>query len=144
MPEGWVNVFDVQREAERKLDPGPLGYPSGAAGDQLTVRENVYAWRDWRLRPRQPAGVEEVAADVAIAAARGADADLVGRPVIWGLAAAGAERAEWVLGILAEEFEPALALLGVAGPGDLSHEHLRRALTTRVYSDQEVSISSLS
>ncbi len=363
MPEGWVNVFDVQREAERKLDPGPLGYFSGGAGDELTVRENVDAWRDWRLRPRQLTGVEavstaaevlggpveapilvapvayqrvlhpdgetataraaaaagtvmclstlatatptEVAAaapggrrwfqlypfsdaavsralmaeaieagfeavvltvdappggrreqdirtgyaippeieipsvtaalgpgrpfevtrtfelmtgamtwddlgalaadagvpllvkglltaadaelavahgaagvivsnhggrqldravataealpeiveavagratvivdggirrgvDVAIALALGADAVLVGRPVIWGLAAAGAEGAEWVLRTLAEELKLALALLGVAGPGDLSHEHLRRALATRVYSD---------
>jgi isopentenyl diphosphate isomerase/L-lactate dehydrogenase-like FMN-dependent dehydrogenase len=363
VPEGWVNVFDVQREAERKLDPGPLGYFSGGAGDELTVRENVDAWRDWRLRPRQLTGVEavstavevlggplsapivvapvayqrelhlegeaamaraaaaagtamclstmataapsEVAAaapgarhwfqlypfrdagvsralmaeavaagfeavvltvdappggkreqdirtgytippeieipsvaaalgpgqafevtrtfelmtgaltwrdlegiaadagvpllvkglltaedaelavshgaagvvvsnhggrqldravataealpeivaavgdratvlvdggirrgiDVAIALALGADAVLVGRPAIWGLAAAGAEGAEWVLRTLTEELELALALLGVADPRDLSHEHLRRALTTRVYSD---------
>jgi isopentenyl diphosphate isomerase/L-lactate dehydrogenase-like FMN-dependent dehydrogenase len=60
VPEGWVNVFDVQREAERKLDPGPLGYFSGGAGDELTLRENVDAWRYWRLRPRQLTGVEEV------------------------------------------------------------------------------------
>jgi isopentenyl diphosphate isomerase/L-lactate dehydrogenase-like FMN-dependent dehydrogenase len=370
VPEGWVNVFDVQREAERKLDPGPRGYFSGGAGDELTVRENVDAWRDWRLRPRQLTGVEEVSTavellggpvdapilvapvayqrelhpegetataraaaaagtvmclstmatatpsevaaaapgarrwfqlypfrdaevsralmaeaieagfeavvltvdappggrreqdvrtgytippeveipgvaaavgpgkpfevtrtfelmtaaltwddlgsiaadagvpllvkglltaedaelavahgaagvivsnhggrqldravataealpeivaavagraavlvdggirrgvDVAIALALGADAVLVGRPVIWGLAAAGAEGAEWVLRTLGEELELALALLGVAGPRDLSHEHLRRALATRVYSDQEVSITS--
>jgi isopentenyl diphosphate isomerase/L-lactate dehydrogenase-like FMN-dependent dehydrogenase len=360
--QGWVNVFDVQRDAERKLDPGPLGYFSGGAGDELTVRENVEAWRDWRLRPRQLTGIEsvstqvellggplaapilvapvayqrmlhpegetataraaaaartvmclstlatatptEVAAaapggrrwfqlypfsdagvtralmaeaieagfesviltvdappggrreqdvrtgftippeveipsvaaalgpgrpfsvtrtfdlmtwsltwddlggiaadagvpllikglltaedaslavehgaagvvvsnhggrqldrsvttaealpeiveavagrvpvlvdggirrgiDVAIALALGADAVLVGRPTIWGLTAAGAEGAEWVLRTLAEELELALALLGVATPRDLSHEHLRRALPTRVYS----------
>jgi isopentenyl diphosphate isomerase/L-lactate dehydrogenase-like FMN-dependent dehydrogenase len=370
VPEKWVNVFDVQREAERKLDPGPLGYFSGGAGDELTLRENIDAWRDWRLRPRQLTGVEEVSTaveilggsvaapilaapvafqralhpegetataraaaaagtvmclstlatatptevaaaapggrrwfqlypfkdaavtralmaeaieagfeavvltvdappggkreqdhrtgyslppeieipsisaalgsgkpftvtetfkmvtaaitwddlegiaadagvpllvkglltaedaelavahgaagvvvsnhggrqldravataealpevveavagraavivdggirrgvDVAIALALGADAVLVGRPVIWGLAAAGAEGAEWVLRTLTEELALALALLGVAAPRDLSHEHLRRALTTRVYSDQEVSIPS--
>jgi isopentenyl diphosphate isomerase/L-lactate dehydrogenase-like FMN-dependent dehydrogenase len=363
VPEGWVNVFDVQRVAERELDPGPLGYFSGGAGDELTVRENVDAWRDWRLRPRQLTGVEavstevevlgapvsspvlvapvayqrmlhpegeaataraaaaagtvmclstfatatpdEVAAaapggrrwfqlypfrdagvsralmaeaieagfeavvltvdappggkreqdirtgftippeveipsvaaalgpgrpfevtrtfelltgaltwddldgiaadagvpllvkglltaedaelavahgaagvivsnhggrqldravataealpeivaavagratvivdggirrgvDVAVALALGADAVLVGRPVIWGLAAAGAEGAEWVLRTLGEELELALALLGVASPRDLSHENLRNALPTRVYSD---------
>jgi isopentenyl diphosphate isomerase/L-lactate dehydrogenase-like FMN-dependent dehydrogenase len=363
VPEGWVNVFDVQREAERKLDPGPLGYFSGGAGDELTVRENVAAWRDWRLRPRQLTGIEtvstavdllggpvaapilvapvayqrmlhpegeaamaraaaaagtvmclstlatatptEVAAaapggrrwfqlypfsdagvtralmaeaieagfeavlltvdappggrreqdvrtgftippeveipsvaaalgpgqpfsvqrtfdlmtwsltwddlgqvaadagvpllvkglltaedaelavehgaagvvvsnhggrqldrsvataealpeivatvagraavlvdggirrgiDAVIALALGADAVLVGRPAIWGLTADGAAGAEWVLRTLAEELELALALLGVARPGDLSHEHLRRALPTRVYSD---------
>ncbi len=362
MPEGWVNVFDVQREAERKLDPGRLGYFSGGAGDELTARENVDAWRDWRLRPRQLTGVEtvstavevlggpvaapilvapvafqraldpegetamaraaaaagtvmclstlatarptEVAAaapgarrwfqlypfsdagisralmaeaieagfeavvltvdappggnreqdrrtgyaipaeveipgiaaalgrgkpfsvtgvfdlltasltwddlagiaadagvpllvkglltaedaslavehgaagvvvsnhggrqldrsvatadalpeiveavgrratvlvdggirrgvDVAIGVALGADAVLVGRPAIWGLTAGGSEGAEWVLRALAEELALTLSLLGVAGPRDLSHEHLRRALATRVYS----------
>jgi isopentenyl diphosphate isomerase/L-lactate dehydrogenase-like FMN-dependent dehydrogenase len=362
VPEDWVNVFDVQREAERKLDPGPLGYFSGGAGDELTVRENVEAWKGWRLRPRQLTGIEsvstavevlgapvaapilvapvayqrmlhpegetataraaaaagtvmclstlatatptEVAAaapggrhwfqlypfsdagvtralmaeaveagfeavvltvdappggkreqdhrtgfaippeveipsvaaalgggqpfsvtrtfdlmtrsltwddlgeiaaeagvpllvkglltaadaelavahgvagvvvsnhggrqldrsvttaealpeivesvagratvlvdggirrgiDVAIGLALGADAVLVGRPAIWGLTAGGAEGAEWVLRTLAEELELALALLGVASPRDLSHEHLRRALVTRVYS----------
>jgi isopentenyl diphosphate isomerase/L-lactate dehydrogenase-like FMN-dependent dehydrogenase len=363
VPEGWVNVFDVQREAERMLDPGRLGYFSGGAGDELTVRENVDAWRDWRLRPRQLTGIEsvstevevlgapvsapilvapvayqrmlhpegeaataraaaaagtvmclstlatasptEVAAaapggrhwfqlypfsdagvtralmaeaieagfeavvltvdappggrreadvrtgftippeveipsvaaalgpgqpfavtrtfelltwslkwddlgeiadaagvpllvkglltaedaelavahgaagvvvsnhggrqldravatadalpeiaeqvdgratvivdggirrgvDVATALALGADAVLVGRPAIWGLTAGGAEGAEWVLRTLTEELELALALLGVATPRDLSHEHLRRALATRVYSE---------
>jgi len=363
VPEGWVNVFDVQRAAERELDPGPLGYFSGGAGDELTLRENVEAWKGWRLRPRQLTGIEsvstavevlgapvaapilvapvayqrmlhpegepataraaaaagtvmclstlatatptEVAAaapdgrrwfqlypfsdagvtraltaeavaagfeavvvtvdappggkreqdhrtgfaippevaipsvtaalgggrpfdvtrtfdlltpslrwehlgeiaaeagvpvlvkglltaedaelaiahgaagvvvsnhggrqldravttaealpevvaavagratvlvdggirrgvDVAIALALGADAVLVGRPAIWGLAAAGAEGAEWVLRTLAEELELALALLGVAGPRDLSHEHLRGPLPTCVYSD---------
>jgi isopentenyl diphosphate isomerase/L-lactate dehydrogenase-like FMN-dependent dehydrogenase len=60
MPEGWVNVFDVQREAERKLDPGRRGYFSGGAGDELTLGENVEAWRSWRLRPRQLTGIESV------------------------------------------------------------------------------------
>jgi isopentenyl diphosphate isomerase/L-lactate dehydrogenase-like FMN-dependent dehydrogenase len=58
VPDGWVNVFDAQRDAERKLEPGPRGYFSGGAGDELTMRENVSAWHDWRLRPRQLTGVE--------------------------------------------------------------------------------------
>lgn len=66
MPEGWVNVFDVQREAERMLDPGPLGYFTGGAGDELTMRENVDAWRDWRLRPRQLTGIESVSTEVEV------------------------------------------------------------------------------
>jgi hypothetical protein len=33
VPDGWVNVFDAQAEAERKLEPGPRGYFSGGAGD---------------------------------------------------------------------------------------------------------------
>jgi isopentenyl diphosphate isomerase/L-lactate dehydrogenase-like FMN-dependent dehydrogenase len=60
MPDGWVNVFDAQREAERKLDPGRRGYFSGGAGDEVTLAENVEAWRGWRFRPRQLTGVETV------------------------------------------------------------------------------------
>jgi isopentenyl diphosphate isomerase/L-lactate dehydrogenase-like FMN-dependent dehydrogenase len=56
MPDRWVNVFDVQQAAERKLEPGPRGYFCGGAGDELTLRENVAAWRSWRLVPRQLTG----------------------------------------------------------------------------------------
>jgi isopentenyl diphosphate isomerase/L-lactate dehydrogenase-like FMN-dependent dehydrogenase len=58
VPEAWVNVFDAQRDAERKLEPGPRGYFSGGAGDEVTLRDNVAAWHGWRLRPRQLTGVE--------------------------------------------------------------------------------------
>jgi isopentenyl diphosphate isomerase/L-lactate dehydrogenase-like FMN-dependent dehydrogenase len=58
VPEGWVNVFDVQRDAERKLAPGPRGYFSGGADDEVTMRDNVAAWQGWRLRPRQLTGVK--------------------------------------------------------------------------------------
>ncbi|MBS1844610.1 MAG: alpha-hydroxy-acid oxidizing protein [Actinobacteria bacterium] len=58
MPEGWVNVYDAQDQAERRLEPGPRGYFSGGAGDEVTMRENVAAWQGWRLRPRQLTGVE--------------------------------------------------------------------------------------
>jgi 4-hydroxymandelate oxidase len=66
VPEGWVNVFDVQRAAESKLEPGPRGYLSGGAGDELTLRENLAAWRAWRLRPRQLTGAGPAAATVEI------------------------------------------------------------------------------
>lgn len=71
MPEGWVNVFDVQQEAERKLDPGPRGYFCGGAGDQVTLGENVEAWRGWRFRPRQLTGIEAASTTV----------ELLGAPV---------------------------------------------------------------
>ena len=53
MPDGWVNVFDVQEAAERMLDPGARGYFSGGSGDELTLADNVAAWRGHRLVPRQ-------------------------------------------------------------------------------------------
>jgi isopentenyl diphosphate isomerase/L-lactate dehydrogenase-like FMN-dependent dehydrogenase len=58
VPEEWVNVYDAQAEAERKLEPGPRGYFSGGAGDEVTLRDNVTAWQAWKLRPRQLTGVE--------------------------------------------------------------------------------------
>jgi isopentenyl diphosphate isomerase/L-lactate dehydrogenase-like FMN-dependent dehydrogenase len=52
MSVGWVNVADAERVAGERLDAGTLGYFAGGAGDELTLRENVEAWRRWRLRPR--------------------------------------------------------------------------------------------
>ncbi|MFI9724307.1 alpha-hydroxy acid oxidase [Streptomyces sp. NPDC052396] len=50
--------------------------------------------------------------DVLIALALGARAVLVGRPVLWGMAVAGAEGARDVLSILSAELETAMALSG--------------------------------
>ncbi len=72
--------------------------------------------------------------DVAIALALGADAVLVGRPVLWGLAAGGEDGARRVLELLREELELTLALCGCGSPGELSRDHLRRAPAASVYS----------
>ena len=72
--------------------------------------------------------------DVAIALALGADAVLVGRPALWGLAAAGEDGARRVLELLRDEFELALALCGCAAPGELSRAHVQRAPIASVYS----------
>jgi len=73
--------------------------------------------------------------DVATALALGADAVLVGRPALWGLAAGGREGVARVLGMLRDELELALALCGCASPADLTRAHVRRAPATSVYSD---------
>jgi isopentenyl diphosphate isomerase/L-lactate dehydrogenase-like FMN-dependent dehydrogenase len=72
--------------------------------------------------------------DVAIALALGADAALVGRPLLWGLAAGGEQGALRVLEILREELELALALCGCASPAELSRAHVQRAPSAPVYS----------
>ena len=72
--------------------------------------------------------------DVAIALALGADAVLVGRPALWGLAAGGEAGALRVLELLREELELALALCGCASPAELSRAHVRRAPAASVYS----------
>jgi isopentenyl diphosphate isomerase/L-lactate dehydrogenase-like FMN-dependent dehydrogenase len=72
--------------------------------------------------------------DVAIALALGADAALVGRPALWGLAAGGEEGARCVLELLREELELTLALCGCASPAELSRAHVQRAPAASVYS----------
>ena len=57
--------------------------------------------------------------DVAKALILGADAALVGRPVLWGLASGGSAGVEAVVGIIEDEFDRALALLGVPKASDL-------------------------
>ncbi|HET7485476.1 MAG TPA: alpha-hydroxy acid oxidase [Solirubrobacterales bacterium] len=64
--------------------------------------------------------------DVAIALALGADAVLVGRPALWGLAVGGEVGARGVLELLRSELELALALCGCASPQGMSASHLRR------------------
>jgi len=72
--------------------------------------------------------------DVATAIALGADAVFVGRPALWGLAAAGADGVERVLGLLGQELELALGLLGCTSVSQLTRAHLRRAPAASVYS----------
>jgi isopentenyl diphosphate isomerase/L-lactate dehydrogenase-like FMN-dependent dehydrogenase len=72
--------------------------------------------------------------DVAIALALGADAVLVGRPALWGLAAGGEAGARRVLEVLREELELTLALCGCASPAELTRAHVQRAPAASVYS----------
>ena len=47
-----INVADYERLAEERCEPGYWGYVVGGAGDELTLRENVEAFRRVLLRPR--------------------------------------------------------------------------------------------
>jgi 4-hydroxymandelate oxidase len=51
---------------------------------------------------------------------------LVGRPLVWALAAGGQAGVERALAILREEFEIALTLLGAPTPADLTRAHVAR------------------
>lgn len=62
--------------------------------------------------------------DVVTALALGARAVLVGRPALYGLAIGGATGVERVLGILREEIENALALLGCRSPAEVTRAHV--------------------
>jgi isopentenyl diphosphate isomerase/L-lactate dehydrogenase-like FMN-dependent dehydrogenase len=72
--------------------------------------------------------------DVATALALGADAVLVGRPALWGLAAGGREGVAAVLELLRSELELTLGLCGCTSLAELSAAHVRRAPITSVYS----------
>ncbi len=72
--------------------------------------------------------------DVAIALALGADAVLVGRPPLWGLAAGGEAGALRVLQLLRDELELTLALCGCSSPSELVRAHVCRAPSAPVYS----------
>jgi 4-hydroxymandelate oxidase len=73
--------------------------------------------------------------DVLIALALGADAVLVGRAALWGLAVDGERGALRVLQILREELELALALSGSASPAAVTRERVGAAPVPSVYSE---------
>jgi isopentenyl diphosphate isomerase/L-lactate dehydrogenase-like FMN-dependent dehydrogenase len=60
MGDDLVNVADFEKAAAERLEPGVLGYFAGGACDEVTLGDNLAAWRRWRLRPRMLAGVGEV------------------------------------------------------------------------------------
>ena len=64
--------------------------------------------------------------DIAKALMLGADAVLVGRPLIWGLAVAGERGVAWALQTLWSEFAMAMALLGAPTVADLTPDLLWR------------------
>jgi isopentenyl diphosphate isomerase/L-lactate dehydrogenase-like FMN-dependent dehydrogenase len=47
-----VNVWDYEQLAAERLEAGAHGYYAGGAGDELTLRDNVEAYRRLQLRPR--------------------------------------------------------------------------------------------
>lgn len=61
-------------------------------------------------------------ADVAAAIALGADAVMIGRPYLYGLAAAGESGAERAVEILRSGLERSMALLGAAGVSAIDHD----------------------
>lgn len=65
--------------------------------------------------------------DIVKAIASGADAVLVGRPVLWGLALGGQSGVEAIMGLLADELDLAMALCGAPDLGRITSDLLHRA-----------------
>ena len=55
-----INVADYEALAEAACEPGYWGYVAGGAGDEITLRDNVEAFRRRVLRPRMLVDVSEV------------------------------------------------------------------------------------
>jgi lactate 2-monooxygenase len=55
-PEWPVSADDWERAAEDRLEPGPFAYIAGGAGSESTMRANLDAFAQWRIRPRMLAG----------------------------------------------------------------------------------------
>jgi isopentenyl diphosphate isomerase/L-lactate dehydrogenase-like FMN-dependent dehydrogenase len=58
----FVNVADYFERAAETVDPKLWCYFEGGAGDEVTLRANVGAYRRWQLRPRMLVDVSAVSA----------------------------------------------------------------------------------
>jgi isopentenyl diphosphate isomerase/L-lactate dehydrogenase-like FMN-dependent dehydrogenase len=107
--EHGVNGIVVSNHGARQLDrvQAPIDTLEDIAA---AVQGRAEVWVDGGVR----SGL-----DIAIALALGARGVLVGRPILWALAAAGQPGVERAAAILREEFETALALLGAPTPADI-------------------------
>ena len=114
--EAGVDGVVVSNHGGRQLD--------GVAASLDALPEVVEAVGD-RAEVLLDGGVRR-GTDVVKALALGAQAVLVGRAVLYGLAVDGAAGAERVLTLLREEVELALALCGCASPDDVARSHVGR------------------
>ena len=55
-PEWPIGPEDWERAAEEKIDAGPFAYIAGGAGGESTLRANITAFEQWRIRPRMLTG----------------------------------------------------------------------------------------
>src|SRR3954451_22314314 len=63
-----LNVWDYERMFEETLDAGAFGYFTGGADDEVTLRDNVAAFRRWRLRPRMLVDVSAASIETTVLA----------------------------------------------------------------------------
>jgi len=64
--EVLISLADYERAAESRIDPGAWGYYAGGAGDEITLGDNVAAWRRLAIRPRSLVGVASRDASVTV------------------------------------------------------------------------------
>ena len=111
MDAGAAGVV-VSNHGGRQLDTCPA---------PIEVLEKVAEAVDGRGAVLVDGGIRR-GTDVIKALALGADAVLIGRPVLWGLAAGGEEGVVRVLELLRAEFDLAMALCGAANVGEITRD----------------------
>lgn len=109
----------VSNHGGRQLDTSP------ATIDVLPEIADVLSVRGHRIELLMDGGVRR-GTDVLKAIAMGAQAVLVGRPILWGLGAAGEAGAALVLRMLRDEFDLAMALAGAPTVADITPDLIRR------------------
>jgi isopentenyl diphosphate isomerase/L-lactate dehydrogenase-like FMN-dependent dehydrogenase len=111
--EHGASAIVVSNHGGRQLD----GVPA-----TLDALEEVVAAVDGRVEVLLDGGVRR-GTDVLKALALGARAVLIGRAMVWGLAARGEAGVADVLRLLRDEVELGLALLGCTSPADVTRAH---------------------
>jgi isopentenyl diphosphate isomerase/L-lactate dehydrogenase-like FMN-dependent dehydrogenase len=106
----------VSNHGGRQLDAAPA---------TIDALPEVVEAVDGRIPVLMDGGIRR-GTDVAVALALGAEAVLVGRAALWGLAVDGADGARRALEMLNDELRLALALLGCPDPSALSADHVQR------------------
>jgi 4-hydroxymandelate oxidase len=109
-----VDAIVVSNHGARQLDRVPAA---------IDILAEIVEAVDGRSEVWVDGGVRR-GMDIAIALALGARGVLLGRPVLWALAAGGQAGVERALAILHDEFVLTLALLGAPTPADVRPEHL--------------------
>ena len=112
--EHGAGAIVVSNHGGRQLD----GVPA-----TLDALEEVVDAVDGRAEVLLDGGIRR-GTDVLKALALGARATLIGRAMLWGLAARGEEGVADVLRLLRDEVELGLALLGCPSPADVKRTHV--------------------
>ncbi|CAH8370033.1 unnamed protein product [Eruca vesicaria subsp. sativa] len=113
--EAGVDGIVVSNHGGRQLDYSPA---------TITVLEEVVHVVKGRIPVLLDGGVRR-GTDVFKALALGAQAVLIGRPVVYGLAAKGEDGVKKVIEMLKNEFELTMSLSGCPTIGDITRNHVR-------------------
>ncbi len=121
--KGVLSVDDVHSALEVGADAIVVSTHCGVSLDycpsSLEVLPEIVKAVNKRMKVLFDSGIRR-GSDIIKALALGADAVLIGRMAIWGLALGKAEGLSWILQLMADEMRRTMALLGAGKLGDLN------------------------